>query len=87
MQHEDVSGRRAGGILEVLLMATKLRSRGGKTMVTVTELADAAGCTVQAIHKAIGAGRIIGWIRMGPMYLIPIQEANRWISEREKRNA
>ena len=62
-----------------------IEEKGGKTLVTIRELARAAECTVQGIHKAIQSGNINGWERMGPIYVIPLREANRWIQKRKDR--
>lgn len=62
-----------------------IREKGGKTLVTILELAEAAGCTVPGVHKAIRSKNIHGWTRLGRIYVIPIREANKWIQTRKGR--
>lgn len=62
-----------------------ISEKGGKALVTISELAEAAGCTVPGVHKAIRSKNIVGWQRLGLIYVIPIREANKWIQNRKGR--
>lgn len=63
----------------------QIEATKGHDWTTIRQLAQAASCTVQGVHKAIKAGNITGWQRIGFIYVIPITEANRWIKERKER--
>ena len=50
--------------------------------ITVSEFADSAGVSVQAIHKAMKHGRIKDAKRLGPVWLIKHSEIQRFKDSR-----
>ncbi len=51
--------------------------------MSVKEFAGAAGVSVQAVHKAIKAGRVRDFQRVGYIYLIDCKEVPKFKKERK----
>lgn len=51
--------------------------------MSIKEVSEATGVSVQAIHKAIKAGRIKNFQRVGYVYLINRKEVSKFKAKRE----